>query len=161
MEPFQLSVNGGQYEFPVLPSEARSLDIIGDDGGHFHLLKNGKNHRAELLEADFSSRTFRLRVNGSVFSIHVADQYERLVKQLGLTIGGVQKMNTVKAPMPGLVLSLLVEPGQAVEKGDPLLILEAMKMENVLKAIGDGRVKSVHVSIGQAVDKGQLLLEMD
>ena len=63
--------------------------------------------------------------------------------------------------MPGLVLNLLVEAGQLVSKGDPLLILEAMKMENVLKATGDGRVKSVHVQKSAAVVKGQLLLEME
>ena len=63
--------------------------------------------------------------------------------------------------MPGLVLSILVEPGQAVQKGDVLLILEAMKMENVLKAAGDGTVKNIAVAKGAAVDKGQLLLEME
>jgi biotin carboxyl carrier protein len=100
-------------------------------------------------------------VNGVRCSVHIADQYERLVQQLGLSVGGSQKMNTVKAPMPGLVISVAVEPGQTVAKGDPLLILEAMKMENVLKASGDGRVKKVLVQKGAAVEKGQLLLEME
>ena len=63
--------------------------------------------------------------------------------------------------MPGLVLNILVSPGQMVQKGDPLLILEAMKMENVLKAAGEGQVKAVKVQQGMAVDKGQLLLEME
>ena len=62
--------------------------------------------------------------------------------------------------MPGLVLQILVEAGQTVQKGEPLLILEAMKMENVLKASGEGQVKSVNVQKGMAVDKGHLLLEM-
>ena len=83
------------------------------------------------------------------------------MQKLGLSIGGSQKQNVVKAPMPGLVLSVMVEPGQVVSKGDPLLILEAMKMENVIKAIGDGTVKSVAVEKGAAVEKGHLLLEME
>jgi biotin carboxyl carrier protein len=91
----------------------------------------------------------------------VADYYERLVHQLGLSVGGVHKMNTVKAPMPGLVLNIVVEPGQTVEKGDPMIILEAMKMENVIKAAGEGRVKAIKVQKGMAVDKGQLLIELD
>jgi biotin carboxyl carrier protein len=70
-------------------------------------------------------------------------------------------MNTVKAPMPGLVLNIVVEPGQTVEKGDPMIILEAMKMENVIKAAGEGRVKAIKVQKGMAVDKGQLLIELD
>ena len=63
--------------------------------------------------------------------------------------------------MPGLVLDVLVTPGQKVEKGDALLILEAMKMENVIKASGEGVVKSIQVTKGAAVDKGQLLVEME
>ena len=69
-------------------------------------------------------------------------------------------MSNVKAPMPGLVLDILVETEQAVSKGDALLILEAMKMENVLKAEGDGVVKSIEVTKGTAVDKGQIIIEM-
>jgi biotin carboxyl carrier protein len=63
--------------------------------------------------------------------------------------------------MPGLVIKLLAEPGTKVQKGDPLLILEAMKMENVIKAIGDATVKSVGVTQGEAVEKGHLLIEFE
>jgi biotin carboxyl carrier protein len=55
----------------------------------------------------------------------------------------------------------MAEVGQTVEKGTPLLILEAMKMENVIKALGEGIVKAIKVEKGQAVDKGQLLIEME
>jgi biotin carboxyl carrier protein len=63
--------------------------------------------------------------------------------------------------MPGLVLDIMIKPGQTIEKGTPLLILEAMKMENVLKSEGDGVVKSIEVIKTQAVDKGQILIEME
>jgi biotin carboxyl carrier protein len=63
--------------------------------------------------------------------------------------------------MPGLVLNILVSPGQAVQKGDPLIILEAMKMENVIKAAGEGHIKAINVLKGAAVEKGQLLLELE
>jgi biotin carboxyl carrier protein len=63
--------------------------------------------------------------------------------------------------MPGLVLKITAEAGQEVQKGDPLLILEAMKMENVIKAAAGGTIKSIHVEKGAAVDKGQLLLTME
>ncbi|HNM32873.1 MAG TPA: biotin/lipoyl-binding protein, partial [Chitinophagales bacterium] len=66
-----------------------------------------------------------------------------------------------KAPMPGLVLDILVEAGQAVNKGDNLIILEAMKMENIIKASGSGTVKSIHVQKKDAVEKNQLLIEME
>lgn len=55
-------------------------------------------------------------------------------------------MDNVKAPMPGLVLDILVEAGQSVNKGDNLLILEAMKMENIIKASGNGVVKNININ---------------
>ena len=158
-EPFHLTING-HYELDLLPEQAQALDCIPDGEGRYHLLVDGQAYHAELAAADYAARQYTFRVNGTTYAVHVADQYERLVQQLGLSVGGSQKQNTVKAPMPGLVLNVLVEPGQAVSKGDPLLILEAMKMENVLKAVSDGTVKSVNVAKGAAVDKGHLLLEM-
>ena len=159
-EPFKVSVNG-QHHFDLHPTEAQELDIVPDSDGRFHILHDGKSYQAEIVEIDHTARFIVAKVNGTRFSISIADHYDRLVLQLGLSMGGTQKANIVKAPMPGLVLNLLVEAGQLVSKGDPLLILEAMKMENVLKATGDGRVKSVHVQKSAAVVKGQLLLEMD
>jgi len=70
-------------------------------------------------------------------------------------------LKNIKAPMPGLVLDVLVESGQTITKGDQLLILEAMKMENVLKAAGDGVVKSIEIKKGNTVEKGQILVEME
>ncbi|MFN0034615.1 MAG: acetyl-CoA carboxylase biotin carboxyl carrier protein subunit [Saprospiraceae bacterium] len=160
-EPFDISVNGGQHEFALQPDDAQNLDIVPDGAGAFHILHRGRSFRAELLEADYAARQFSFRINGAKYTLHIADRYERLVQQLGLSVGGSQKQNAVKAPMPGLVLNVMAELGQAVSKGDPLLILEAMKMENVIKAANDGIVKSIAVEKGAAVDKGQLLLEME
>jgi len=71
-----------------------------------------------------------------------------------------EKMDHVKAPMPGLVLDILVEVGQTINKGDNLLVLEAMKMENIIKASGTGIVKNIKVNKKDAVEKNQLLIEM-
>ena len=65
------------------------------------------------------------------------------------------------APMPGLVLRLLVKPGDALKKGDGFLVLEAMKMENLIKAQADIRITSVEVSEGDKVEKNQVLLRFD
>ena len=159
-EPYKVAVNG-QHNFDLLPLDAKNLDIVPDTDGRFHILHQGKSYHATVVEVDHASRQFVINVNGSRFSVFIADHYDRLVQQLGLHVGSTTKANIVKAPMPGLVLNILVEPGQTVSKGDPLLILEAMKMENVIKAAGDGRVKSIHVEKGAPVDKGQLLLEME
>ena len=159
-EPFQTSVNG-RHTFDIQPGDAMALDVIPSGENTFHVLRNGQAFEATLLEADHAARTYTLLVNGKKMTVSIADYYDRLVKKMGLNKGGSAKHDVVKAPMPGLALSIAVEPGQAVQKGDTLLILEAMKMENVLKAAADGVVKAVKVQKGAAVEKGQVLIEME
>ena len=67
----------------------------------------------------------------------------------------------IKAPMPGKVIDIIVKEGDKVEKGDAILILEAMKMENVLKADSSCSIKKVHVSSSDNVEKNQLLVELE
>ena len=66
----------------------------------------------------------------------------------------------VRAPMPGLVLKLEVEPGDVVHEGTGLVVLEAMKMENEIFATGEAVVEEIHVEAGVAVSKGQLLVTL-
>ena len=75
------------------------------------------------------------------------------------TPSGPTAESIVKAPMPGIILSVKVSPGQAVKKGQVLMILEAMKMENEICAATDGTIKSVYVKSGQSVNTGDLLVE--
>ena len=84
-----------------------------------------------------------------------------LLNKMGMSAISADKMDNVKAPMPGLVLDILVEIGQTVNKGDNLLVLEAMKMENILKASGNGIVKTIKINKKDAVEKNQILIEME
>ena len=76
-----------------------------------------------------------------------------------MKINVVQKV--LKAPMPGLILELKIAVGDTVSKDDPLIIIEAMKMENVLKAQADGTIKSISVTKGASVEKSDVLLEFE
>lgn len=157
--PFSVTVN--ENTLSIAPENIEMLDSVEVKDGFFHILHNNKAYKAEIVDANYSEKSFIVKINGNSYTINVADKYDRLIKQIGLTIGGSQKMNTVKSPMPGLVLQINVEVGQNVQKGDTLLILEAMKMENVIKAPADATIKSINVSKGAAIDKGQLLIEFD
>ncbi len=82
----------------------------------------------------------------------------QLKKKAGMS--STAKMDlSLKAPMPGLVLEFKVAVGDTVKKGDPLVIIEAMKMENVIKASGDAVIESIAIDAGQSVEKGDLILE--
>lgn len=95
---------------------------------------------------------------GERWEASVIDERTRHIRSL--TGGGRQRAGAgeVKAPMPGLVLRILVTPGQMVEAGSGLAVLEAMKMENQIKAPAAGVVAALRVDPGTAVEKGQVLM---
>lgn len=96
---------------------------------------------------------------GQTFEVTLEDPHDQLLERLGMSRGSDTKQSELKAPMPGLVLDILVGPGQAVSKGDPLLILEAMKMENVIKASADVTIQTIACEKGAAVEKNEVLIE--
>ena len=116
---------------------------------------------ARLLEINRAEKIVMLSLNGKSVSITLKEPLDDLLHSMGLDKMTTAKVSHVKAPMPGLVLNVLVETGQEVKKGDKLLVLEAMKMENIIKAAGDGKVGRIAVEKGQAVDKNQTLIEFE
>lgn len=135
------------------------LDEVSEGEGRYHVLWDNQSYRVEVLEADFESKNMTLRINGNKYEVEVRDQFDQLLRKLGLHNLGAAAVNEIKAPMPGLVLRIEAEAGASVAKGDALLVLEAMKMENVIKSPVDGEVKAIEVSRGDAVEKNQVLIE--
>lgn len=129
--------------------------------GGFSVLMDGKSFVAEVVGADRSEKTMTLRIGQSVYEVGLEGPMDRLLASMGLTQAAARKVNDIKAPMPGMVLKILVEPGQAISKGDPVLILEAMKMENVFKSAADAVVKEIRVTERKAVEKGEVLIVLE
>ncbi|MGV3639253.1 MAG: acetyl-CoA carboxylase biotin carboxyl carrier protein subunit [Adhaeribacter sp.] len=127
--------------------------------GHFHLLHEHQSYNVEVIEADYQQKTFLLQINGKQHRLQVQDRFDLLLEQMGISAANPHQVNEVKAPMPGLIVAIQVSPGQEVKKGDPLLILEAMKMENILKSPGDGLVKAIKVNLRDKVEKNQVLIQ--
>lgn len=129
--------------------------------GSFSILSEGRSYRGELLETDAATGEMTLRVDGQICLVRITGPLDQLLASMGLEERKTRKLNQIKAPMPGLILKILVSEGQSVAKGDPVLILEAMKMENVFKAPGDVHVKEIRVTEHTAVEKGQVLLVLE
>ena len=123
------------------------------------LTVDGRPHRVTLEGRDGDALT--LRVDGTRIVADVSDAQRVLLESFGLDTGEAAAQREVRAPMPGLVLHVRVQPGDAVEAGQGLLVLEAMKMENEIKAAQAATVARVHVAPGEAVTKGTLLVEME
>ena len=111
------------------------------------------------LNEDGSSIDFT--INGSWQRASVKDEQALLLDSMGFKVGAKTSQGVLKAPMPGRVLQILVEEGQNVEMGEPVAILEAMKMENELKAPVAGRLASIKVEAGTSVEKNHVLLEIE
>ena len=158
-ENYLAKVDSESFKLNLQDIEELDLITLGQD--HYHILSDHQAFDVQLLEANFSKREFTLSINGNIYPVKIEDQFDALLKQLGLAANKNQKQKIIKAPMPGLVLDVLVTEGQVIEKGTHLLILEAMKMENILKSDAPGIIKHIKVEKGNTVEKGQLLIEME
>lgn len=153
----EISLDNGTV---MLNGTSVSADVAFISGNKYHILSDNKSFMMEVLENDIAAKKFTIKVNDQVYQLSVEDQLDILLDKMGMSAIDKSKADDIKAPMPGLVLKILVEPGQSVVKGDSLIILEAMKMENVIKASGAGVVKAINVKEKDAVEKNHLLIEM-
>ena len=157
-DKFNAKVNR-EFDFPEI--DTSNLDVVKTGPDSFHILHNNIAYQAEVIRQDIQTKEFLIRVNGSKYHVELSGNLDQLVQSLGLYAQSASVEKAVKAPMPGLVLDIKVAEGDTVQKGQPLLILEAMKMENVIKAPADGQVSKIHIKQGQAVEKNQTMIEMD
>ncbi|MDC9723210.1 MAG: acetyl-CoA carboxylase biotin carboxyl carrier protein subunit [Urechidicola sp.] len=157
---FKVKVNS-KWELTIPNQEILTLDVVKLKGNKYHLLENNQSYQGEIVDANFNKRTYSVKINGSVYEVSVKNQLDQLIKNMGFSTGTSKNVKLIKAPMPGVVLSVNIEVGQTVSEDDALLILEAMKMESTLVSPSNGVVKSIAISSGDTVEKGQLLIEFE
>lgn len=163
---YKVKVND-QYNFELLAEneliklngESLDLDVREFKDGHMHFLYQNKSYNAEVVSENEEEKKLVIKVNGRLYEVDIEDQFDSLLKAMGMNGAAGKSVLEVKAPMPGLVLSVNVTVGQEIKKGDSLLVLEAMKMENMLKSTTDGMVKKIFVGKGDKVEKNQVLIE--
>jgi biotin carboxyl carrier protein len=154
----ELNFNTGKVT-GTLNGKNTEADILNVGNQEYHLLLNNKSYTILVIKVDPAEKKLVVKINGKKYTLDVKDKYDELLHNLGLDNIASKKINDIKAPMPGMVLNILVGEGQQVKKGDSLLVLEAMKMENVLKSPTDGVIKKVVATKGNAVEKNQLLIQ--
>jgi biotin carboxyl carrier protein len=160
----------------LLDGQTIEVEVDGDRvtvGGQTHSATMGIIAGTPLRQLLIDGRPLTLSVEavgrgqwvltpkGERWEIEVLDERARHIRSLAGGGDHRRRPGVLKAPMPGLVVRVQVQPGEQVEAGAPLVVLEAMKMENELKAAAPGVVKAVRVTPGEAVEKGQVLVEYE
>jgi biotin carboxyl carrier protein len=142
----------------ILNGESFEGNVSRLSASRFHMLHNNRSYTTEIFNVDKEEKTCTVKVNGRLYRVEVKDQFDQLLQQLGMDPAAGHKAADLKAPMPGLVLQVLVKEGDEIRKGDNILVLEAMKMENILKAPADCIIKTVKASAGDKVEKNQVMV---
>jgi biotin carboxyl carrier protein len=143
-----LAVDGVAYEIDFVPVSNQPV---------YSLIVNGESFDAHVYPDE---EVWQVLFQGNNYTAQVEDERE---KRLRAALSGAaleQEEFHLKAPMPGMIVAVPVQAGQAVKKGDVLLILESMKMQNELRSPRDGSVERVRVSAGDRVEKKDTLLSV-
>lgn len=144
-----------------LDSKLNQFKIQDLHEGVYKIVTDTKTIVLEVLQIDIALKTMTVRYNHTKYDFAFKDDLDLVLDKMGIK-RSVDTINTdVKAPMPGKVIQILVKEGDSIEKGNGILILEAMKMENVLKAESDCVIKKILVKTGESVEKNQILIELD
>lgn len=141
----------------MLNGVKKDFDILQIAPNTYHILQNNTTHLLVISPEESSAGETVLYINGVRMVSHIKDSLEKVLENMGMTSGS-QKVKELKSPMPGLVIKILVESGQEVKKDDPLLVLEAMKMENLIKSPADGIIEKIAVNAGDKTEKNQVLI---
>lgn len=142
---------------------------------HYRITLEGRTFDVEVLD-DPRQRQVRVRVDGQVFTVEAqVVESGRVESDIAQTARpesvvpaapsspaskGAEAVGGVKAPLPGVIKSIAVRPGQQVTAGDELLVIEAMKMDNVIRASSEGKVGTIYVTEGRQVAHGEPLLDL-
>jgi len=151
----EVTAGDGGYRV-IIGDEAWDVDARRTAPGIYSLLIDGVSYTAGVFEREGACV---VEVAGEWYEVAVEDQSRHIIRTGG-GAAGAARSRTLTAPLPGKISRVAVKPGDAVQAGDTLLVIEAMKMENEFRAAGAGTVAEVRVAPGQAVNAGDVLIVM-
>ena len=154
-------VKANEFLFSFDKEETAAADIIQKSTTEFNIIKDHRSVNAKLIDSDASGKKLTVEVDGETFEVEIKDELDQMLDVMGFSKATTKLIKEIKAPMPGMVLEVVVSDGQEVNEGDKILILGAMKMENSIMIQTNAKIKRVAVTVGQAVDKGQVLVELE
>lgn len=157
---FKAKVNGS-FDFEITNQDLSKLDALHTSDTTYHILHQHKSFQAEIVNTDFNNKRYQVKINNNTYAVNINNDLDNLIDSMGFATTSAKIIGDIKAPMPGLILEISVKIGQEVKENDPLLILEAMKMENSITSPRDGIIKSILAKEGDAVEKNYILIEFE
>jgi len=152
----EVRMEGGRLTLDT-GSESVAADVVPlPDGESYSLLVDGRSHEVAIEE---DGDALRVTLGGQTYRAVVRSPLEKMMREVRHA-GPATSGSTLRAPMPGLVVALRTAPGDTVRQGQPLLVMEAMKMQNEISAETPGIVRTLHIEQGQSVEAGQLLITL-
>lgn len=118
------------------------------------------DNQSYIFEAVENGKEIKIILNQHEYSIPVLNNREKIEAEMMGSSSLSEEKGEIRAPMPGLILKIEVQKGDAVTVGHPLIIMEAMKMENEIRSQIDGKIQEVQVKENQKVEKDDLLLRI-
>ena len=164
---FKTIINETEHEVTIEPNESIAKTNGNDHPYDLEILDNGRmllrlgKKIYTLDEVKLENKQVSFLLNGDWFNLTVLDEQDLLMEKMGFKSADEIGQGQLNAPMPGKILDLMHKVGDEVELGEPVAILEAMKMENELKAPVGGIIKSIEVEVGQNVEKNEPILEIE
>ena len=134
------------------------IDLVRLGVDSYSLLLNGKSH---YLTINKQPERYEITVDHYTYLVQVQDEMDILLEKFGLQSNTTSHAGEIHAQIPGLVSQLFVKPGDNVNIGQKLLILEAMKMENEIDSPVAGIVNTIHIKSGDKVEKGERIMEIN
>jgi biotin carboxyl carrier protein len=163
---YYVAVNGEEHEVTLdehgvnLDGEQVSATVEAANGSPIRMVTIGDEvHRVVVRRA--ARGAYTLWLDGYRFEVEALDERARAIRELSGKSAGPSGPAPLIAPMPGLIVRVNAQPGDQVQAGQGLVVMEAMKMENELRAPAAGRVKAVLAGPGTAVEKGAVLVELE
>ena len=157
--------NGDRYKIylpkeskPIINREEKDVFFIEHKNNFSSFSMGDATYRCEITQRD--QHRIMVKVNGVEYKFSIESIFSYLRRNLLNKGVEVQAGNNLKSPMPGKIVDIFVSEGDLVNEGEPVLRLEAMKMQNEITACCNGVIRKIHVAPGQSIMQDELLVEI-
>ncbi len=166
MNKYIISIDNSKIELNI--RDANTVSMNGKDIS-YDILKNESNKIIfkinnriyEIFYDEINENDFYIYVDGQRIKTTIRTELEEKINALLKKKDAGSKATEIKAPMPGLLLKILKNEGEEINVGEPVAILEAMKMENEIRSHYKGKIAKIFVEEGKSVEKGELILKIN